>query len=262
LIEAKKEKTDPFEAIEAVVPWDVFTTSVQEAQKLARDAEFDAMALLVDHHSQLRRYSPTFLDAFEFRGAPARQNLRDAVATLREINRTEAREVPADAPTAFLGPRRKRFVVKDDGVDRRFYEMAVMSEPKNGLRSGDISVPGSRQLKDFDEYLMSRAVFESQRPDDRLGLSAPTSARVWLDERLTRLREALDETDRLAEAGELPDVEVDEKGPRITPLDDATPAAGKALRQRAYDLLPRVKITDRLLEVDQWRLCQVQQAGL
>ncbi|MFM0609730.1 Tn3 family transposase [Paraburkholderia sediminicola] len=252
LIEAKEEKSDPFKAIEAVVPWDVFTASVQEAQKLARDAEFDAMALLVDHFTQLRRYSPTFLDTFEFRCAPARQNLLTAVATLREMNRTEARKVPADAPTAFLGPRWKRFVVKDDGVDRRFYELAVMSELKNALRSGDISVPGSRQFKDFDEYLMPRAVFESQRRDDRLGLSAPAAARAWLDDRLVRLREALDETNRLAKAGDLPDVELDDKGLKITPLDDATPPAGRALRQRAYNLLPRVKITDLLLEVDQW----------
>jgi hypothetical protein len=86
-----------------------------------------------------------------------------------------------------------------------------MSELKNALRSGDISVPGSRQFKDFDEYLMPRTVFESQRRDDRLGLSAPTSARACLDERLARLREALDETNRLAKAGELPDVELDDK---------------------------------------------------
>ncbi|MGC5888004.1 Tn3 family transposase, partial [Ralstonia pseudosolanacearum] len=230
LIEAKNEKSDPFKAIEAVVPWAEFTASVKEAQELARDAEFDAMALLVDHYTQLRRYAPKLLDTFEFRGAPARQNLLDALATLREMNRTEVRKVPADAPTTFLGPRWKRFVIKDGGVDRKFYEMAVMSELKNALRSGDISVPGSRQFKDFDEYLMSRAAFDTQRRNDRLGLSAPTSARAWLDERLARLREALDATNRLAEAGELPDVELGEKGLKITPLDDATPPAGKALK--------------------------------
>ncbi|WP_233874710.1 Tn3 family transposase [Paraburkholderia adhaesiva] len=252
LIAAKEAKSDPFEAIEAVVPWEAFTASVKEAQDLARDTEFDSMALLAEHYIQLRRYAPTFLDTFEFRGAPARQNLLDAIALLREMNRTEVRKVPADAPTTFLGPRWKRFVIKDDGVDRKFYELAVMSELKNALRSGDISVPGSRQFKDFDEYLISRTEFDSQRRDDRLGLSAPTSARIWLDERLARLREALDETNRLAVAGELPDVELNERGLRITPLDNATPPAGKTLRQRAYDLLPRVKITDLLLEVDQW----------
>lgn len=40
LIVAKEEKSDPFKAIDAVVPWNVFTASVKEAQELARDTEF------------------------------------------------------------------------------------------------------------------------------------------------------------------------------------------------------------------------------
>ena len=66
------------------------------------------------------------------------------------------------------------------------------------------------------------------------------------------MREALDETARLAAVGERPDVELNDKGLKITPLDDATPAAADILTQQVYDLMPRVKITDLLLEVDQW----------
>ena len=32
-----------------------------------------------------------------------------------------------------------------------------MTELKNGLRAGDISVGGSQQFKDFDDYLMPKA---------------------------------------------------------------------------------------------------------
>jgi hypothetical protein len=39
---------------------------------------------------------------------------------------------------------------------------------------------------------------------------------------------------------------------QFSPLDDATPPAADLLTQQAYDLMPRVKITDLLLEVDQW----------
>jgi len=48
--------------------------------------------------------------------------------------------VPADAPTAFVKPRWGRFVFKEGSIDRRFYELAAMSELKNALRSGDVSV--------------------------------------------------------------------------------------------------------------------------
>ena len=252
LIAAKEAGDDPFQAIEAIVSWDAFTASVREAEQLARDAEFDSTALLVDHYTQLRRYSPVFLDTFAFRAAAARQPLLDAIATLREMNRTDARKVPSDAPTTFVTPRWERFVVKDGGIDRKFYELAAMSELKNALRSGDVSVIGSRQFRNFDEYLVPRAVFDDQRRESRLGLAVETSAAAYLDERLGRLRDALDETARLAAAGELPDVELNDRGLKISPLDDATPAEADVLTQQVYDLLPRVKITDLLLEVDQW----------
>jgi len=201
--------------------------SVHEAEQLARDAEFDSTALLVDHYTQLRRYSPTFLDTFDFRAASARQDLMNAVDALRAMNHNEARKVPADAPTAFVKPRWERFVFEEGGIDRRFYELAAMSELKNALRSGDVSVIGSRQFEDFDEYLIPRAAFDDQHRESRLGLAVETSAASYFDERLERLerlREALDETARLAAAGELPDVELNDKGLKISPLDDATRA--------------------------------------
>jgi hypothetical protein len=36
-----------------------------------------------------------------------------------------------------------------DGLGRRYYELCVLSELKNALRSGDIWVQGSRQFKDY-----------------------------------------------------------------------------------------------------------------
>ena len=42
----------------------------------------------------------------------------------------------------------------EGGIDRKFYELCALSEPKNSLRQGDISVVGSRHFKDFDAYLV------------------------------------------------------------------------------------------------------------
>jgi len=251
LVAAKDAGLDPFKAIEEVLPWDDFARSVQEAEKLARDEEFDSLALLVDHFGQLRRYAPTLLETFDFRAGPARRELLDAVAALREMNRTDARRVPSDAPTEFIRPRWKHFVFRDDGgIDRKFYEFAVMSELKNALRSGDVWVLGSRQFKDFDEYLLPRAEVDRQRDEGRLGLPVPTAVDTYLEERVARLRDTLDRTAKLAAAGELPDVELTERGLKISPIEDETPEAADALKLQIYNLLPRVKITDLLLEVD------------
>ena len=68
---------------------------------------------------------------------------------------TGARKVPDHAPMAFVKARWKPLVITDEGLDRRFYEICVLSELKNSLRSGDIWVQGSRQFRDFEEYLLS-----------------------------------------------------------------------------------------------------------
>ena len=105
LIASKAAQTDPFAAIESVIPWDEFTASVAQAEKLSRDEAFDPLALLTDYFTTLRKYAPAFLEAFQFRGAPVAQSLLDAIDLLGAMNRSGARKVPADAPLGFVPPR-------------------------------------------------------------------------------------------------------------------------------------------------------------
>jgi len=51
------------------------------------------------------------------------------------------------------------YVRTDAGIDRSLYEMAALAELRNALRSGDVWVPGSRQFKDFEDYLLPQAQF-------------------------------------------------------------------------------------------------------
>jgi TnpA family transposase len=250
LIGAKEHGSDPFAAIEALIPWDEFLASVAEAETLARDQGFDHLGLLLDHFGQLRRYGPTFLDTFTFRAAPAVQPLLDAIETLRQMNAAGARRVPDDAPVDFVRRRWARFVFADGDIDRRYYELCAMAELKNALRAGDIWVVGSRQYRDFEDYLLPADDIQQQTADCRLGLAVPTDRRAYLDDRLAVLRESLTLTDALARTGELPDAELTERGLSVIPLVDAVPAAADRLIRDANGLLPHLKITDLLLEVD------------
>ena len=56
----------------------------------------------------------------------------------------------------------------------------------------------------------------------------------------------------LAESNQLPDAEITTSGLKITPLVNAVPEEADALMQKAYGLLPHVKITELLTEVDGW----------
>jgi hypothetical protein len=58
LIASKAAQTDPFAAIEVIIPWEQFTASVAQAEKLSRDEAFDPLALLTDYFTTLRKYAP------------------------------------------------------------------------------------------------------------------------------------------------------------------------------------------------------------
>jgi TnpA family transposase len=252
LLEAKQNGRDPFAAIEAVLSWDAFAESVTEAQKLAQPEDFDFLHRIGESYATLRRYAPEFLDVLKLRAAPAAKDVLDAIEVLRTMNADNARKVPADAPTSFINKRWEKLVMTDVGIDRRYYELCALSELKNALRSGDIWVQGSRQFKDFDEYLMSSKKFAALRQGGELPLAVNEDCAQYLDERLEMLEGRLATVNRMALANDLPDAIITESGLKITPLDAAVPDNAQALIDQAAQLLPHVKITELLLEVDRW----------
>ena len=252
LLEAKESGSDPYAAIEAVIPWDEFTESVSEAELLARPEGFDHLHLVGENFATLRRYTPALLEVLELRAAPAAQGVLAAVQTLREMNADNLRKVPADAPTAFIKPRWRPLVITPEGLDRRFYEICALSELKNALRSGDIWVQGSRQFKDFEDYLVPPAKFASLKQASELPLAVATDCDQYLHDRLTLLETQLATVNRMALANELPDAIITESGLKITPLDAAVPDTAQALIDQTAMILPHVKITELLLEVDEW----------
>jgi hypothetical protein len=120
------------------------------------------------------------------------------------------------------------------------------------LRSGDVWVTGSRQFKDFEAYLLEPSRFTELRTKQSLSLPVELDGDSYVAERIAQLKQSLDEVDGLAARGELPDAAVSESGLKITPLTNTVPEEASVLMRRAYSLLPHIKITDLLLEVDRW----------
>lgn len=54
LLEAKQNGGDPFAAIEAIIPWDIFAASVSEAIKLAQPEDFDFLRHIGENYAILR----------------------------------------------------------------------------------------------------------------------------------------------------------------------------------------------------------------
>jgi TnpA family transposase len=252
LLEAKKNGRDPFAAIESIIPWEDFTKSIIEAQKLAQAENFDYLNRIGNGYSQIRRYAPSFLESLQLTATPATHDIMDAIEMLKSMNADNVRKVPDTAPTGFIRKRWESLVFTDTGIDRRFYELCTLTELKNALRSGDIWIKGSRQFKDFDEYLLPNEKYGFLRDQGELPLAVALDCDQYLEERLALMERELETVNYMAGKNELPDAMIRADGLKITPLTNAVPEKAETLMRQAYALLPHLKITELLLEVDNW----------
>jgi hypothetical protein len=94
--------------------------------------------------------------------------------------------------------------------------------------------------------------FASLKQASELPLAVATDCDQYLHDRLTLLETQLATVNRMALANELPDAIITESGLKITPLDAAVPDTAQALIDQTAMILPHVKITELLLEVDEW----------
>lgn len=253
--EAREHGGDALASIQAAISWGDFDAVLDTAYGLEKHGGTDDyLPRIVDKYTTVRRYAREFLDVLDLHAAPAAGPLLAAIETLRTLNASGARAVPPDAPTAFVKPRWSKLVFAEDGsMDRRYYELCAMSELRNTLRSGDMWVRGSRQFKDFDEYLMPAATFAALHADRKLPLSVETDCDTYLRDRIQLLEDKLDTAERLAAAGDLGDAVITaESGLKLSHLDPTVPDAAEALIDQTASLLPHLKITDLLLEVDAW----------
>jgi TnpA family transposase len=245
VIEARNEKRDAFTAIEAVLPWDDFVASVDRANALAQPERFDAMHLLGDKASKVRKYAPEYLATFSFQAAPVAQTIVDGTETLQRMYELGKRKVPEDAPTDFVRPKWEPYVFDGETLDRRYYELCVMNELRNSLRSGDIWVEGSRRHRNFEDHLSPQDSWREVLP-----LAVDENFEAYWNNQATKLHDEFETVCTLAKQHELPDVKIESGRLKITTLDKAVPSEAEQFAERVYRLLPKVKITELLLELD------------
>jgi len=252
LIDAQEKGTDVLVAVQKKVDWKRFVAAVGEAERIARPEAIDRTAELIARYATVRLFGPALLAAFAFEGSGAVKDLIEALDLIRDLHATGKRKLPPTPPLRFVPRSWRAFVVKDGVVSRPAYELCAFSELRDRLRAGDVWVAGSRRYRAFDDYLLPPATFAALRAAGPLPLAVEPRFEDHLADRSAKLEEALASVTRLAKAGTLPDVRLDEAGLSITPLRATTPPAIRAARGALYDRLPRARITEMLLDVDAW----------
>jgi len=243
------------ETVFARVPRDQLTRAVDLVADLVGPADDRYFEDLRTRYSQVRRFLPALLQAVEFAAADAGRPTIEAFGFLKAIE-GQKRPDMSQAPKALLTPAWERVVIGPDGqADRWLYTFCVLERLQDGLRRRDLFVPASRHWGDPYAKLLQGPAWEKVRSRVCRTLGRSLTAATELES----LGKQLDGAYRRA-ANNLPTnsaVTIERDGRRdvlkLTPLDKLDePASLIELREHVTGRLPRVDLTEVLLEVQAW----------
>ena len=250
LIKAKEDGIDPYVALEQVMPWEKIVESIEEAKLLSRPMDYDYLDLIKTRFNYLRKYTPILLNSLEFKATKSAEPLLNALDTIRELNESGKRKISDEAPLGFVPKRWKKHVFDDEGnINRQYYEMAALTELKNYIRSGDVWVEGSRLHKDFEEYLVSKEDWDKAKVTGT-NIAVDISVEQYIQERCEGLNTKLQWISKNIDKVE--SINIKKQKIHVERLQADTPEESRNFSLSLYKILPRVKLTDLLMEVAEW----------
>ncbi len=213
---------------------------------VAEVADQDTLVTASERYSVLRRFSPRFLTAFRFESNMPHDPVLVAIEVLKTMDRDGTRTLPKRPPASFLPIKWRRLVFANGAADRRLYEVAVLVTLRDRLRSSDIWVAGSQDYRAFEDYLLPADAGRN------VGIGRETDASRFMEARAVALHERLNFVMVRAAQGELDGVEIEDGELYIARMKPAVPEAARDLAIRLNGMLPRVRITEVLSDVDAW----------
>jgi TnpA family transposase len=211
-------------------------------------------------YSYLRQFTPNVLAVIDFRGGPGTAELMEAVAILKEMNRLGGRKVPAGAPAGFMPAKYADYLEKarqsgEDTAYRHYWELCVTLCLRDGLRSGDVFVPGSRRYADPSTYLYTARQWAPRQEEYCRLVGKPATAAHALEQGKEELHTALAELESaLASSppGDRGTVRLDSDDHLVVPPLPAEdiPSEARELKDELAGMLPFAPIASLLIELD------------
>ncbi|MEG2618779.1 MAG: Tn3 family transposase [Bacilli bacterium] len=246
VIHAKENDLNPYELIDKIIGWDNFVKSVKEAKDLARPSDYDYLDLIDKKYTTLRKYAPRLIKALKFKSFRNDEPILKSIEILNNLNETKKRKVPEDAPIDFISKRWKEHVIEKDGsINRRYYEMAVLTEVRDRVKAGDISIEGSKQFKEFDDYLITKEEWEIVKENN--GLDISLSVDEYLNDRCNVLNESLNWVSKNIKI--LDSVSIENGKISVSRLEKDTPQEAKHLSVSSYNIIPKTALSDLISDV-------------
>ena len=171
---------------------------------------------------------------------------------VHEIHLGKRRKLPSDAPTDFIPDTWRSYVLDTEEIDWRYYELAALWVLRQRLRSGDVYLLHSRRFKELEKYFIPKDEWPSHRDEVLAMTGTPLDAQVRLQQRETELVGLIEQVETLLNN---PDSSLREEKETLilTPFEGQERSSElEQLRTLIGARLPRVDITQLLIEVDSW----------
>nr|MBN1228461.1 hypothetical protein [Anaerolineae bacterium] len=217
----------------------------------AQQGKLDALHFFSNRYTYLRQFFPTLIETLTFHPHQSPEPLLEALQILHDLNATGGKlpKYLEDAPTAFVPATwRSRVINRDGRVNRRSYDLCVMWELRNALRSGQVWVEHSRRYTNLEAYLIP----QEQWPERRAVFLELVPIQADSHERLRHLQDQL-ETAYQELDNQLPDddaLRIEDGRIILTPFD-AVPV-DSPLSDQIQALMPHLQLAELLHEVDRW----------
>jgi len=271
---ARREGLEPFATVFGAVggervPSGCFAATIASAKTLVRPLDLDARDLIETQYVSMRGALLALVGTLEFRAVRGTDPALEALAYVRRLaerkRRVTARQhtiagerVEAgpqgdpvalgalEAPLGHVTERWRRLVFQGrKHINANFYEVAAFEALRAGLRSGDLSVVGSRRYRDFESYLLPKERWAQVCASDQTRLAITGTAEAYLEGRQRRINTLVAELQR--GIGSIEGLKVDAEGElHLNALDTGVPEEVRQIQRRLDRKLPHVALADLL----------------
>ena len=229
----------------------------EKYQSVSTYHEGNYRPLLWDIHRRHRAALFRLLKQLGVKPATRDRRLADALRFIQNRRKARRDYVDYEIDLGFLSRRWRAYVEERPGggevlLKRRELEVCVMSHVADGLRSGDLYVPGSEKYADYREQLLPWEECTGRLPAYCESMGLPDGAEAFT----RQLREHLEAAAERADAAfpENSELSIDEDGkPHLERMEaERAPDGTGALRETVLENMPERHLLDVLKDTRHW----------
>lgn len=225
--------------------------NIATVKELTRPSDYDFHEEMIEQYGRVRQFLPKLLQEIVFKASPAGSNVLEAYNYLARATLT-SKQFFDSPPIEIVNKPWKRIVFDNEKrVTKRGYTLCFLEKLQDALRRRDVYMQNSERWGDPRAKLLCGEDWKMNRAQVYRSLGYPTKPH----EAITILSTQLDDTYKQVAANfDTTKVRIENAGkqPTLTIINLEKleePTGLSVIRERVTELLPKVDLTELLLEI-------------